>query len=234
MTLVTDGPSSTEYRYDDSGQRTIERGPAGETAFVNPWVTTRNRNEMFKHIWVDNDRIATQRDDGPYEELKRYFLHKDLQGSTNVVTDAGGETFQHHEYFPNGDVVDRREEHAVPHAVPVRWRLHRRDPRHRQLRRSLVRPEPGAVLRARSGPDRRPAGDHGQARRWRRRTPTPDRTRSPTSTRAAASSSPLAPAEDWKPSTRTPGPSSAGTPTSPRRSPPTSIPDCLAAWSSSA
>jgi RHS repeat-associated protein len=104
MTLVTDGPSSTEYSYDDSGQRTIERGPAGETAFVNPWVTTRNKNEMFKHIWVDNNRIATQRDDGPYEELKRYFLHLDLQGSTNVVTDAGGETFQHHEYFPNGDV----------------------------------------------------------------------------------------------------------------------------------
>lgn len=103
MRLVTDGPSSTEYRYDDVGQRAIERGPAGETAFVNPWVTTRNKNEMFKHIWVDNDRLATQRDDGPYEELKRYFLHKDLQGSTNVVTDAGGETFQHHEYFPNGD-----------------------------------------------------------------------------------------------------------------------------------
>ena len=52
MTLVTDGPSSTEYRYDDSGNRAIERGPAGETAFVNPWVTTRNKNEMFKQIWV--------------------------------------------------------------------------------------------------------------------------------------------------------------------------------------
>ena len=103
MTRVTDGPSSTDYRYDDSGNRAIERGPAGETAFVNPWITTRNRNELFKHIWVDNDRIATQRDDGPYEELKRYFLHKDLQGSTNIVTEVTGKVFQHHEYFPNGD-----------------------------------------------------------------------------------------------------------------------------------
>ena len=104
MTRVTDGPSSTDYRYDDSGNRAIERGPAGETAFVNPWITTRNRNELYKQIWVDNDRIATQRDDGPYEELKRYFLHKDLQGSTNLVTDVTGKVFQHHEYFPNGDV----------------------------------------------------------------------------------------------------------------------------------
>lgn len=104
MRVVTDGPSTTTYQYDDTGQRTIERGPAGETAFVNPWVTIRNRNEIFKHIWAGDDRIATQRDDGGHEELKRYFLHKDLQGSTNMVTDYRGDTFQHHEYFPTGQV----------------------------------------------------------------------------------------------------------------------------------
>jgi RHS repeat-associated protein len=105
MTLIDDDGSDTEYAYDDTGRRTIERGPnGGETAFVNPWVTTRNRNEMFKHIWVDDQRIATQRDDGPYEETKRYFIHKDLQGSTNVVTDYLGDTFQHHEYFATGEV----------------------------------------------------------------------------------------------------------------------------------
>ena len=105
MTLIDDDGSTTEFAYDDTGQRTIERGPnGGETAFVNPWVTTRNRNEMYKHIWVDDQRIATQRDDGPYEETKRYFLHQDLQGSTNVVTDALGDTFQHHEYFATGEV----------------------------------------------------------------------------------------------------------------------------------
>jgi RHS repeat-associated protein len=59
---------------------------------------------MFKHVWVDDQRIATQRDDGPYEETKRYFVHKDLQGSTNVVTDYLGDTFQHHEYFATGEV----------------------------------------------------------------------------------------------------------------------------------
>jgi len=104
MRVVTDGPSTTTYQYDDTGQRTIERGPAGETAFINPWVTVRNRNEIFKHVWAGDDRIATQRDDGGSEELKRYFLHKDLQGSTNMVTDYRGDTFQHHEYFPTGQV----------------------------------------------------------------------------------------------------------------------------------
>jgi RHS repeat-associated protein len=59
---------------------------------------------MYKHIWAGNDRIATQRDRGGEEELQRYFLHKDLQGSTNIVTDYLGNTFQHQEYFPGGEV----------------------------------------------------------------------------------------------------------------------------------
>ncbi|HSB85963.1 MAG TPA: RHS repeat-associated core domain-containing protein, partial [Ilumatobacteraceae bacterium] len=109
MTLVTDGPSSTEYNYDDTGQRAIERGPAGETATLNPWVTVRNTTEIYKHIWAGDDRIGTQRDDGGNQELKQYFLHKDLQGSTNIVTDITGNTFQHHEYFATGEVwVDEK------------------------------------------------------------------------------------------------------------------------------
>jgi RHS repeat-associated protein len=64
---------------------------------------------MFKHIWAGDDRIGTQRDDGGNQELKQYFLHKDLQGSTNIVTDITGNTFQHHEYFATGEVwVDEK------------------------------------------------------------------------------------------------------------------------------
>jgi RHS repeat-associated protein len=109
MRIVNDGASTTEYNYDDSGQRAIERGPAGETATVNPWVTVRNATEIFKHVWAGNDRIGTQRDDGGIQEVKQYFLHKDLQGSTNIVTDITGKTFQHHEYFATGEVwVDEK------------------------------------------------------------------------------------------------------------------------------
>jgi RHS repeat-associated protein len=59
---------------------------------------------MFQHIWASDDRIGVQRDDGGEFETKQYFLHKDLQGSTNVVTDQVGDTFQRHEYFPTGEV----------------------------------------------------------------------------------------------------------------------------------
>ncbi|WP_154402237.1 SpvB/TcaC N-terminal domain-containing protein [Ornithinimicrobium cavernae] len=104
LTVVNDASNETTFRYDDTGQRMIERGPSGETAFVNPWVTVRNGTEIYKHIWIDEERIATQRDDGGAEELKRYFLHQDLQGSTNIVSDYRGDTFQHQEYFPGGEV----------------------------------------------------------------------------------------------------------------------------------
>ncbi|GAA1757270.1 toxin TcdB middle/N-terminal domain-containing protein [Agromyces humatus] len=107
MVLVDEYGETTEYAYDDEGRRVIERGPNGETAFINPWVTVRNGNELTKQIWVDDELIAQQRDPGddPYTaEGQRYFLHKDLQGSTNVVTDATGQTFQHQEYFPTGEV----------------------------------------------------------------------------------------------------------------------------------
>jgi RHS repeat-associated protein len=103
MRNVNDASGSTDYTYDDSGQRAIERGPAGETATLNPWATVRNTTDMYKYVWAGNDRIAEQRDNGGNEELQRYFLHKDLQGSTNVATDYLGNTFQHQEYFPSGE-----------------------------------------------------------------------------------------------------------------------------------
>ncbi|MCU0508491.1 MAG: hypothetical protein MUC34_08820 [Anaerolineae bacterium] len=103
MRLVSDGASNTEYKYDDSGQRAIERGPQSETAFVNPWVTVRSGSNIWKHIWAGNDRLGTQRDDGGVQEVKQYFIHKDLQGSANIVTDIFGVTFQHQEYFATGE-----------------------------------------------------------------------------------------------------------------------------------
>jgi RHS repeat-associated protein len=106
---VTDGPATTTYNYDDAGNRTIERGPGGETATLNPWVTIVNGSPMWKHILAGDDRISTQRDDGGNQESMQYFLHKDLQGSTNVVTDISGNTFQHHEYFATGEIwVDEK------------------------------------------------------------------------------------------------------------------------------
>jgi RHS repeat-associated protein len=102
MRDINDSSSDTTYVYDDNGDSRIERGPNGETAFVNQWVTVLQGNIMYKHIWAGDDRIATQKT-LPTGEEERYFLHKDLQGSTNMVTDKLGNTFQHNEYFPTGE-----------------------------------------------------------------------------------------------------------------------------------
>jgi RHS repeat-associated protein len=97
------GRKETSYAYDYNGNLALEIKETGQTSFVNPWVTVRN-STMWKHIWADDDRLATKFSEDDSYEGKLYFLHKDLQGSTNVVTDTTGKVFQHHEYFPSGDV----------------------------------------------------------------------------------------------------------------------------------
>ncbi|HTE60385.1 MAG TPA: toxin TcdB middle/N-terminal domain-containing protein [Solirubrobacteraceae bacterium] len=118
MRSVADQGSTTRYTYDESGRRAIERGPAGETAFVNQWYTVRNGSVATKQIWAGSERLAQQRQfaDGTYEFM-RYFLHKDLQGSTNVVTDDDGKVFQHMEYFPSGEtwVLEHSDVHRTPY-----------------------------------------------------------------------------------------------------------------------
>ncbi len=105
MRSVADQGSTTTYTYDSTGRLAIERGPQGEKAFVNEWFTVLNGSVSWKRIWAGKDQLATQRtfDDGAYEHM-RYFMHKDLLGSTNVVTDDGALVFQHLEYFPSGEI----------------------------------------------------------------------------------------------------------------------------------
>jgi RHS repeat-associated protein len=114
---VADQGSTTRYTYDDQGRLAIQRGPLGETAFVNQWYTVDNGTVAWKQIWVGDDRVATQRvyDDGTPED-KRYFLQKDLQGDTNLVTDPNGAIYEHFEYFPSGEIWV--QEHSDTHRTP--------------------------------------------------------------------------------------------------------------------
>ncbi|HZC26295.1 MAG TPA: RHS repeat-associated core domain-containing protein, partial [Actinopolymorphaceae bacterium] len=84
------------------------------------WYTVDNGAVAWKHIWVGDDRVATQRayDDGTPED-KRYFLHKDLQGDTNLVTDPNGKIYEHFEYFPGGEiwVQEHSDVHRTPYTV---------------------------------------------------------------------------------------------------------------------
>ena len=98
------GRKQTDYVYDYAGQLSIEIKEQGVTYYVNPWVTVRN-GTMLKNIWAGNDRLAVNMTTtGDSFDQRVYFMHKDLQGSTNIVTDRVGKVFQHQEYFPTGQV----------------------------------------------------------------------------------------------------------------------------------
>lgn len=109
MTQIVDhnknggGDKITNYTYDYNGELAIENTEQGQSSFVNPWVTVR-AGTMWKHIWAGDDRLATKFVEANVYEQKLYFLLADLAGSTNLVTDTTGKVFQHHEYFPTGQV----------------------------------------------------------------------------------------------------------------------------------
>ncbi len=104
VTSVADQGSTTTYTYDDQGQLGIQRGPQGETSFVNRYYTVHNGSVACKNYWAGTERIATkmQMPDGQLENIE-YFFHKDLAGSTNFITDINGNVFQYLEYFPGGE-----------------------------------------------------------------------------------------------------------------------------------
>jgi RHS repeat-associated protein len=55
----------------------------------------------------------------PEDEFEHmlYFFHKDLLGSTNLVTDADGLVFEYLEYFPSGEtwVIEHSDIYRVPY-----------------------------------------------------------------------------------------------------------------------
>lgn len=117
ITRIDDGSDTTDYTYDADGRRAIERGPDGDTLFVNRWYTARNGVVPWKNIWAGDDRLGTKRSfDGDFEH-QQYYLHKDLQGSTNVVTDDIGKVFEHWEYLPGGEPWIREDSnvHRTPY-----------------------------------------------------------------------------------------------------------------------
>lgn len=123
VTSVADQGATTRYTYDDEDRLAIERGPQGETSFVNRFYTVRNGTVAWKHFWAGPERIATKRQmpDDEYDEEDfehmLYFLHKDLLGSTNLVTDRLGKVFEYLMVFPGGEtwVLEHSDIHRVPY-----------------------------------------------------------------------------------------------------------------------
>src|SRR5262249_55314858 len=57
---ISDNGRTTEFVYDDAGQRVIKRGAQGETAYVNQFWSVRNGSVATKHIFVGDTRIASK------------------------------------------------------------------------------------------------------------------------------------------------------------------------------
>lgn len=120
---INDSSSSSDYLYDAQGLLGVQRGPQGETAFVNNWFSFTNDGWFWRQIWADDERIAqaTEQVDPTtgLTTLFRYYEHNDLQGSTNLVTDNTGLVFEHDEYFPSGELWV--QEHDTTHRTPYRF-----------------------------------------------------------------------------------------------------------------
>jgi RHS repeat-associated protein len=129
LTSANDGSELRTFAYDDTGALMIqdgnllsrdgevlaEHGGGPETIFLNAWVTIVSQ-KIYKNINDGLDKIATKMDaDGSFE-TKSLYLHNDLVGSTNIVTDNQGRGFQRHEYFPSGEIwiSDHKEEIRTP------------------------------------------------------------------------------------------------------------------------
>ena len=105
MKSVSDNGHTETYKYDAGGTRVSKRGPQGETVYVNPYFTIRNGQIGTKNVYMDNARIASKlmQQDQQAQERNLYFYHADNLGSSNYVTDANGQLYEHLEYFPFGE-----------------------------------------------------------------------------------------------------------------------------------
>jgi RHS repeat-associated protein len=109
---ISDNGHTKDYKYDHVGMRVMKRGPQGETVYVNPYFTVRNRSIATKHIFAGDQRVASKLEPGyfnvrpPLETPEAnflYFYHPDHIGSSIYVTDIDGQLFEHLQYFPFGE-----------------------------------------------------------------------------------------------------------------------------------
>jgi RHS repeat-associated protein len=156
---ISDNGRTTDFVYDDRGQRVLKIGAQGETLYANQFWTVRNGRIGTKHIFVGTTRVASKLSPGgahlrpdPADDLSVmlgrwwehrsasgfvhardvemnphyrvpstlpetgtpetnfvYFFHPDHLGSTQYVTDADGELYEHVQYFPSGEPWIRQD-----------------------------------------------------------------------------------------------------------------------------
>ncbi len=59
ITSISDNGRTTDFVYDDAGQRTIKRGPRGETVYAFPTWVVRSGTIGTSHVFVGSTRVAS-------------------------------------------------------------------------------------------------------------------------------------------------------------------------------
>ena len=110
---IFDNGQEKAYKYNDTGERVIKRGPQGEMVYVNQYFVIRNKEIGTKHVYTGTTRVVSKlmKQDKPGAnpqgqtplEKDLYFYHPDHLGSSNYITDTNGKLYEHLEYFPFGE-----------------------------------------------------------------------------------------------------------------------------------
>jgi RHS repeat-associated protein len=100
---IFDNGHEKKYKYNDTGERVIKRGPQGETVYVNEFYVIRNGTIGTKHIYAGGTRLVSKLVQKNVFEKDQYYQHGDHLGSTNFVTDLNGKLYEHLEYMPYGE-----------------------------------------------------------------------------------------------------------------------------------
>jgi hypothetical protein len=115
---IVDNGSTTTYHYNSDNQLAIQRYSNQETEYPDPYYISGSNGEAYKNIYIGSQRIAIKRVFPPGQpEIRQYFLTADQTGSTDLVTDAGANLYEHLEYFPSGEiwVAEQSNTNPVPY-----------------------------------------------------------------------------------------------------------------------
>jgi RHS repeat-associated protein len=113
--VTVDGRELFNY-YDASGLRVHKYNErTGHTVFVNPYFDLQLSSEdpkATKHIMAGGMRVASSQTEYDLSsngqtlppDGRVYYFHGDHLGSSNLITNADGEVYEHLEYFADGDL----------------------------------------------------------------------------------------------------------------------------------
>lgn len=106
------GKKVTRVLYDGDGTRAVHVSYFGnhETAYLGQHLTIRNAVYPSKHIYIDNELVASKLDPSWFPHPPTLYFHSDHLGSAQYATNDLQELVQHDDFFPTGEVWEAQTE----------------------------------------------------------------------------------------------------------------------------